>query len=290
MIKQILVPHLKKLPLTKLKLLAATVLYKTVKLFIHKDKITITRKGIRYCLDLREGIDLSLFLFSNFQKHITSNKYITLPEKPVILDIGANIGSMALSFSSLWEKSIVHAIEPSDYSYEKLLENIRLNPDLDQRIHPHKLFFSDQNHPVSQEKVYSSWKIDKKHKNRHPVHGGLETPVTKVRTLTLDDFCESLGLGQIDLIKIDTDGHEYSILTGSLNTLKTRKPLVIFETGAYIMRERSLLFQDYYSFFTKLNYRLFSLQDKVEIGLENYATIIPVLSTIDILAIPEGKN
>ena len=287
MIKNFLIFYLKKLPLTKLKLLVANFLYRLVKLFIRNDIRTVTRKGIRYELDLSEGIDLSLYIFRNFQNHITGNRYIKLPKSPVILDIGANIGSMALSFAATWEKSIVYALEPSDYSYQRLLTNLELNPRLKNRINPFKIFMSDTNHQKAEGMVYSSWKIDKKHKNRHPVHGGIKTLVTQVKTLTLDVFCNNNDINHIDLIKIDTDGHEYRVLKGAETTLQTKRPIIIFEIGIYIMLEQKLSFKDYYSFLNDLNYNLFSIQDNLEITLENFQSIIPTLSTIDIIAIPK---
>ena len=56
-----------KLPITKIKIAIARILYKTVKIFIRNNPIDVKRAGINYELDLTEGIDLSIFLFGGFQ-------------------------------------------------------------------------------------------------------------------------------------------------------------------------------------------------------------------------------
>lgn len=50
-----------------------------------------------------------------------------------------------------------------------------------------------------------------------------------VKTEKLDDILPH-NL-KVDLIKIDVEGLEYEVLKGSLNTLKTNKPYIIFEHG-----------------------------------------------------------
>src|ERR1700757_3484508 len=88
-----------KLPLTKIKISIAKILYRVTVLFYGKDPRIVTRKGVKYELDLSEGIDISLFLFGNFQSHVIKNKYMEIPADSVIIDVGANIGVITLSFA-----------------------------------------------------------------------------------------------------------------------------------------------------------------------------------------------
>ena len=47
----------------------------------------------------------------------------------------------------------------------------------------------------------------------------------KVEVRTLDSF----GFTDVDLIKIDVEGHEYSVLEGSLLTIQRCKPILLIE-------------------------------------------------------------
>jgi len=130
---------------------------------------TIEREGIRYQVDLAEGIDLSLFLFGHFQKHVTHNNLFTLPKNCVVLDIGANFGIISLSLMNQYPSSIIYAFEPTDYAFKKLKKNIDLNPEARSRIKPFQLFVSDHESPLKKFKVYSSWRVDRIVDESHPI-------------------------------------------------------------------------------------------------------------------------
>jgi len=54
---------------------------------------------------------------------------------------------------------------------------------------------------------------------------------------TLDKLVKKLNLKSIDLIKIDTEGAEYSILVGGMKTLKKFRPKLIIETHPWIDKD-----------------------------------------------------
>ena len=45
----------------------------------------------------------------------------------------------------------------------------------------------------------------------------------KVNVMKLDDFCNDHKISNIDLLKIDTEGHEKEVLEGALNLIKEKK-------------------------------------------------------------------
>ena len=45
----------------------------------------------------------------------------------------------------------------------------------------------------------------------------------------MDDFIRSNDIKHVDFIKIDVEGHEYSVLMGSLETIKQFKPIIFCE-------------------------------------------------------------
>ena len=110
----------------------------------------MVRDKINWKLDLSEGIDLSIFLFGNFE-----NELILMIEKLSnkkefdIIDIGANIGVHTLQFAKNYEKAKIYSIEPTAFAYEKLKKNVDLNLDLKDPIkYYQKKFFLHGIYPL----------------------------------------------------------------------------------------------------------------------------------------------
>ncbi len=279
---------LSNLPLTRIKIFIAKILYFFTKIFVKKDIRTIQRGGIRYEVDLREGLDLSLFLFGNFQSHVSKNKYIQIPKEGIIIDVGANIGVMALQFAEMVPNGMVYAFEPTHYAQAKLKKNLDLNPKRAKSITVIQSFVTSPDKINDEIVAYSSWKVGgPQDANEHPVHGGSAMSTEGVGSLTLDQFCEREKIDRIDFVKIDTDGHEPDVFSGGKNSLKKFRPAIIFEIGQYVMEERGVNFEFYDAYFNNLNYKLYNSSNRKEINLSNYKKHIPLKGTIDILAIPE---
>ncbi len=281
---------LHRLPITKIKIIFARTLYFLVTSFIGKKKRIIERSGIRYEVDLSEGIDLSLFLFGNFQEHVVKNQFFSLSENSIVFDIGANFGTMTLPYAKSVPKGMVYAFEPTHYALSKLKKNIKLNSALEKRIKVVNMFASRKTELKPKIKAFSSWKVDvKKDKNIHPIHWGSEKSTNGVASTSLDEFCSKNKIQRIDFIKIDTDGHEPEVLEGAKKIIAKFRPTIIFEAGEYPLREKGITSRFYLDFFEKLHYSLFDIQHKEKITMKNYRSLIPPLSTIDIIGMPR-KN
>lgn len=268
---------------TKIKLFIAGLLYRIISILgITKNRI-IKRNGINYKVDLSEGIDLSIFLFGSFQSHVW--KLTELKKEPeVIFDIGANIGSISLPFAKNFSKSIVYAFEPTFYAFDKLNENLKLNPELKKRIIPIQVFLSDEVKEVSNQAVYSSWKVDGS-KQDHPIHGGILQKATN-NQITLDSFVKEEKLKTVDLIKIDVDGFELDILRGASETIDRFRPIIVFEFMGHTGDSTNLEFAKYSELFEKKNYKLFESKSKIPLTVNNIEKNVPKYGGIDILCLP----
>ena len=286
MTAQLKTPLFKKIPMTRVRLGLARLLYFLFHTILRQDKQIIRRKGVFYEVDLTEGIDLSLYVFGNFQDNVTRNKYYSIPADAVVIDVGANIGSMTFKFAGMAPKGHVYAFEPTDYAYAKLFKNISLNPQFASRITPVKRFLADQDRLKHEMKAYASWKVDGSIPNPHPLHGGAIKSADSVPAVTLDHFCLENGIQRIDLIKIDTDGHEYKVLKGARKMIKKYRPYVVFEIGGYVLNEQQLEFKQFYDYFENLGYRLLNAKNGKRITVRNFTHQIPLRATTDIIAIP----
>ena len=78
---------------------------------------------------------------------INGNEYIDIlnlenSDEKIILDIGANIGDSPLFFAKYYKK--VYAFEPVPYNYEKMRQNIELNPQYKDKIVTYNNAVSDK--------------------------------------------------------------------------------------------------------------------------------------------------
>ena len=272
---------------TRTKIFGAKILYKLATFFVGRQKRTIDRDGIKYEVDLAEGIELSLFLFGKFQKHIVKNSFLTIQKDFVIIDIGANVGLMTLQFAKLVPNGKVFSFEPTFYALERLKKNLALNPKIAENVTVINSFVSEKSDYNPNIRAYSSWKVNgERDKDEHPVHLGTPQDAKGVSSVSLNDFTESQQLQKIDFIKVDTDGHEYEVFKGAEVAIAKYRPKIIFEIALYVLDEKKINFDFYLNYFGRLNYKLMDTITDAEITSSNYLKYIPKNGSTDLIAIP----
>ena len=236
---------------TKNKIFIAKILSKLLTLFISKNQIVV-RNNIKWCLDLDEGIDLSVFLFGTSESKISNLKKLLLKKDSslTIIDIGANIGSVSLKLATIFENSKIFAIEPTNYAYNKLFNNLKLNKELENRVFLRQLFITNSKKP---NKVWSSWNFDNSDK-KHQKHLGTLKEIRQNAYLKLDQFIKNENLNSVDFIKLDVDGYELDVLTSGENFLKKNKPIIFIEIAPYLYPEFGYSCEELIKFIQKLNY------------------------------------
>ncbi len=143
----------------------------------------------------------------------------------VVFDIGANTGIYALISKCVQPSSKVYAFEPVKRVYEKLLLNNKLNnydiTSLELAASNFSgeavIYDSDTPHTYS---VAVNKKLDSSQSN------AIET---KIKTITLDLFCEQNNIAKIDLMKIDVETHEAEVIEGALGIIRKCKPSILIE-------------------------------------------------------------
>jgi len=239
--------------------------------FLGKKKRIITRNNISYLIDLNEGFDLGIFLniknekkLFNVQKVLDNNKNMNL------IDVGSNVGSVALPLAKLFDKSNIIAIEPTIYAFKKLKKNISLNSNLKKRIKIFNFFISNNYKKVKY--VHSSWNFSDE-KNKHKIHlGSLRKNTHQI--ISLDSLVKKLNK-KIHFIKIDVDGYELDVLNSGYKTIKKYNPIIYFEFAPYIHKDFGYTTKNLIKFIKKkINYSFFN-EDFIEIkNMESYAQTI----------------
>jgi FkbM family methyltransferase len=187
------------------------------------------RNGMRWHLDLQEGIDFSIYLLGAFEPRTVRLYERFVKPGDVVLDIGANIGAHTLPLARLvGDKGRVIAFEPTDYAMQKLLANIALNPSLAQRIEAHQVMLVAGSGDALETGLYSSWPLVARG-NVHKKHQGRLMATTGATSSTLDQWVKTCHVDKVDFVKLDVDGHEYSVLAGGIRTLGQYKPIILME-------------------------------------------------------------
>jgi FkbM family methyltransferase len=275
---------------TATKVRIASLLSSTLLRLGFRQQRRIVRGGVVYEADLREGIDLSLFLFGAFQRQVLQNIRRFLPEDGILVDVGANVGAITLPAAAHLRAGHVYAFEPTDYAYAKLQRNLALNPALAARITVVQSFVADVSASGSQLIAYSSWPVTGTPDTElHPVHKGAAKPASCGQT-TLDAFTRDQRLPRLSLIKIDTDGHELTVLNGALETLRRYRPVVVFEACEYLMRDPGRTFDDFARLFAEVGYTIRHGDGLQPMDAAGFGAACPAGGGLDLLAVPDERS
>ena len=171
----------------------------------------VARGGVNWRLDLTEGIDFSIYLLGAFEPITVAACARLMKPGDTVLDIGANIGGLALPMARMAGPSgKVYCFEPTDYAFKKLTANLALNPDLAARVVTSQTMFTDSQQAVV-EPIYSSWPLEGS-KPFHELHLGAAESTSGAQPLRLDDYLAAQNVARIDFIKMDVDGFECHVL------------------------------------------------------------------------------
>jgi FkbM family methyltransferase len=278
---------------TKHKIALAAIAYRALsaaRLVVGKnDCAQVRRGGFRWQLDLREGIDFAIYLLGAFESSTAAILRKLVRPGDIVIDIGANIGAHTLGLAqSAGAEGRVYAIEPTDFAFAKLKQNLALNPKLEARVQAHQILLVAERNAPRQQEIYASWPL-KSAAIVHSKHGGRLVATEHAEVATLDDFVARSGIERVDLIKIDVDGHEFPALKGGSGTLARFRPILVMEMSPYIHAEENHSFEELISLLKQFGY---SLQDTdqrctVPLDADQLRLMIPEGSSINVIAQPK---
>lgn len=207
---------------------------------------------------------------------------LSSPEAPqLFIDIGANYGTHSLLFLVHDIKAITFEPNSSCHDYfKKICELNKVEPcikkvalgdkddDIELSYPKHDTWFGSTNIEV----------ISNLTKNHDLI-------TEKVKQKMLDDYLPEICGEQI-LIKIDTEGNEYTVLQGALKTLQQFRPKIIFECWSDNSEQRKKIF----NFFGTYNYIMYQLpwkprQKECPMTLHQFTTS----SLANFIAVPTPK-
>jgi len=246
------------------------------------------RGGLKWALDLNEGIDFAIFLLGSFEPDLVQSYRRLIQPGATVLDIGANIGAHTLPLARhVGPNGRVIAIEATEYACTKLRKNLSLNPELEPRVTVvHAMLVADHTIPA-ETAIHSSWPLAGTEKTHDILCGALKA-VSDAKVVTLDTQIKELALSSIDWIKIDVDGHELSVLRGARECLTKHKPGIFMELAPYCYANEPSGFSELVNLLSNAGYFFFRLPDKSPLPADPATLVqheIPRNGSINVLAI-----
>lgn len=250
---------------------------------------TSKRHGIRWDLDLREGIDFSIWLLGSFEPATVRCYQGLVKAGDTVLDIGANIGAHSLPLAKVvGAQGKVIAFEPTDYAFAKLTRNFSLNPELAGRAQCMQVMLVDSdNHDSPAPSLYSSWPL-KGEAGLHHLHQGRLMTTVGASLRTLDSVLAPLGLERVDCIKLDIDGSECVMLRGASEVLTRWHPPIIMELAPYVLEERGASLGELIQQLKTCGYALYdaSTGKLLEMDAGKLQDLIPLGTSLNVVARP----
>lgn len=165
------------------------------------------------------------FLLDKITNYYQNKKFIAF-------DVGANLGEWSLRLAqSIGQKGQVYAFEPSQATYRRLQEQIQ-SQKFGTQVIANNVGLSDKSGLAQFFVCAPTAGTNSLYKRQAQALGVKQQAQEEVVLKTGDEFCHNLGIEHIDLIKIDTEGHEMAVLKGFSWMLFSQKiDMIQFEYG-----------------------------------------------------------
>ncbi|MBL1173896.1 FkbM family methyltransferase [Pantanalinema sp. GBBB05] len=174
------------------------------------------------------------------------------------LDIGANDGLYALfAAKAIGSAGLVWAFEPSPREFNRLQANIALNE-----------ITNIQAVPIALANINGNTELrlaNNEHAGQNTLgqfmYEGVASPQTEtipVPVKRLDDWLVESGIQQVDVIKMDVEGAEFSVLQGAQHCLTTYHPLLLLELADSALQAQGSSANGVLEFLKSLGYEFFT--------------------------------
>lgn len=150
------------------------------------------------------------------------DRHLTLPPRPVVVDIGGYIGDFSIYAAKYLNAARVVVYEPTAENFEILRRNVEVNGLADRITSVNKAV------GVAGEIVLNV-QVEEDQEIHVSAYWYMEAEQRKVPSVTLSDLIEEHRLDMIDLLKVDCEGGEFDIFPAMPAHLFDRIRNIVFE-------------------------------------------------------------
>lgn len=179
----------------------------------------------------------------------------------VFFDVGANIGQSAKVYARRYPKSQIYCFEPVADTFKKLQQNL-LN----------KRNFHCFNSAMGSCKMTAIIQLQRNslentlvnYETSEILESGSAQSET-IEVVTISDFCQEHKIGQIDFLKIDTEGYDLEVLKGADPLLREHRITYIqVEAGMGIHNTKHVALQQFMQYLEPKGYSLFGIYGQIQ--------------------------
>lgn len=246
-------------------------------------------KGTSYLLKITPSnlIETSVYLNGIWEPYIAKilSSYLN-GENKIVIDVGANIGANTIPLAKHFPKVQFHLFEPHPFIFSELKDNISINKL--QNITAKNLAITNSPEatlPFYAQKNALNFGLSSFHLN----YDIGEYDKINVNCASLDSQFSNKNF-PVSIIKIDTQGHELSVLASGEKIIRRDRPVILFEfESEYFssLTEETSTKNKIRDFFSSISYELFMVDRHSnfmpQVTLNNYFHG-------DIIAVPLRKD
>lgn len=201
----------------------------------------VRRGGVNWVLDLREGLDLTIYVTGFFERGVSRACYRLIKSGNIALDIGASMGAHTLHMAvAVGSSGRVIAIEPTSYPLARLKNNLAANLKLSSRVQILNALVVASPGQQIPPTIQSGWKLIGDIAGTHPISMAVPEDTTGAESIMIDELVTRENLKNVDFIKIDVDGAENDVIVGGEWTITSFRPIILLEVQPYTLIERGL--------------------------------------------------
>lgn len=193
------------------------------------------------------------------------------------IDVGANCGFYTVLLAKLLAERRIVAIEPTKNALKNLRRNIELN-FISRNVVVYEGVATDKKGETTLNIIDGHEEFSTIGGMVHPAMISEQSKSIKVSATTIDEIVNSTGIS-CGFIKIDVEGHEFSVLSGARETLRKHRPLILAELADPLLKANGSSASEVMRLMKDMGYRVIDpLEPSVPPGTKDYG---------DILCLPE---
>ena len=184
-----------------------------------------------------------------FNKSYTNFNKLNLNKNSIVIDIGANIGSITQLIEDKYD-CYIDCYEPNEHAFKELQKKFKNNKKINcydnavtEKNGEEKIYYHE-NSETNQLKWSTGTSLLKDKSNINPLNFKI------IKTKSIQSVIEKFEV--IDLIKIDIEGYEYNIIPELIKNKSKIKKVICELHGNPITNKNQFLNKDYKELITKL--------------------------------------
>ena len=175
----------------------------------------------------------------------------------IIFDIGANSGEWTKLALKINQNIELHCFEPGSHIFKKLISN-----DLPDNVICNNFGLSSAKCEKPLFTFENSSGFNSLYQRQGLENGwGLKIQMQKERVKldTLENYCREKNISEIDLMKVDVEGHEFEVLKGGKSLFdRAQVKMIQFEYGGCNI-DSGVFLKDIFNFFKNMNYSFYKI-------------------------------